>query len=178
MLLFPPKLMNHQWWLKINKTWKYCKSNVLGHAEHPLGSFFIVFSSLNWYDFAMQFHVTRFHVISIILRKALYSPAISSLFWKTKVMNSDKRNTSKNEWRFVTYSLLTMLSPSTSIGMQNDCFFEKCCPPNMFFYTILMKKASSPHCDCLACPMWMGVCLFVCIVIKCWLQDIFSVYSQ
>lgn len=98
-------------------------------------------------DFAVLFHVTCSHVISIITRKALYSAATSSQFQKTKRTDSEKRTTSKNQSRFATYSLLTMLSPSTSVGMQYYLFFDKCCPLNMFFcifYIILMRNVFSP----------------------------------
>lgn len=142
MLLLPLALMNPQWWLKINKKWKYCKTKTL---RYPLGNFLIFFFPSS--DFAVLFHVTCSRVISITTRKALYSAARSSQIRKTKGINSDKGNTGKNQSRFATYSLLTILSPATSAGMQNDLFVEKCCPPSMFFcifYIVLMKSMFSP----------------------------------
>lgn len=130
--------------------------------------------------FAVLFHVTCSHVISIITKKALHSAATSSQFQKTKWIDSEKGNTSKNQSRFPTYSLLTTLSPSASVGIQNDLFFDKCCPPNTFFcifYIILMKNLFSPlclvHVSSLKGSRWVGLCCHQVLPTRYF----FSIYS-
>lgn len=54
-----------------------------------------------------------------------------------------------------------MLSPSTSIGIQNDFFFGRCCPPDMFFYIILVNKCPLPILFAVSCLDGVFLSLFV-----------------
>lgn len=160
MLLLPLALMNPQWWLKINKKWKYCKTKIL---RYPLGNFLIFFFSLALTLLCCSMSLAP--VSSVLPPEKLYTLLPDHHKSGTKGINSDKGNTGKNQSRFATYSLLTVLSLATSAGMQNDLFVEKCCPPSMFFcifYIVLMKNVFSPFwlfgVSSLDGGGWVGLC--------------------
>lgn len=126
----------------------------------------------------MWFHVTC-SMSSVLSPEEPYTAATSK-FQKPKRIDANKGSTRKKSIKICNLqSMLTMLLPSTSVGMQNYLFFEKCCPPNMFFcifYIILMKNVFSPF-WLLVCLVWMGVDGLVHAVIKCCPQDIFFLFT-